>query len=168
MWELPSPRPARWVLRYRGEVQGCRPVFRGEVLARNAVGENCKSIRDRFFVEVFCWRYVNAVWNWGRKFKVDVISVNHDFTLRKKKERKKINVWYIGLFVMYIGWLTSVIFWVKSDSGIYVSDVWYTLLHCCIVYQELKLVSILTVYIRTTESKPLVWHNGSIKVSCRF
>lgn len=40
---------------------------------------------------------------WGRKFKVDVISVNHDFTLRKKKERKKINVWYIGLFVMYIG-----------------------------------------------------------------
>lgn len=34
---------------------------------------------------------------------MDVISVNHDFTLRKKKERKKINVWYIGLFVMYIG-----------------------------------------------------------------
>lgn len=28
----------------------------------------------------------------GEEIKVDVISVNHDFTLRKKKERKKINV----------------------------------------------------------------------------
>lgn len=36
-----------------GEVQGCRPVFRGEVLARNAVGENCKSIRDRVFFSSF-------------------------------------------------------------------------------------------------------------------
>lgn len=108
-----------------GEVQGCRPVFRGEVLARNAVGENCKSIRDRVFLEVFCWRYVNAVWNWGRKFKGDVISVNHDFTLRKKKERKKINVWYIGLFCQ-VHWVTHV--------GNFLSQVWlwYLCLRCLI------------------------------------
>lgn len=36
-----------------------------------------------------------------------LLSVNHDFTLRKKKERKKINVWYIGLFCQ-VHWVTHV------------------------------------------------------------
>lgn len=86
-----------------GEVQGCWPVFRGEVLAWNAVGENCKSIRDRVFrsfplkVCKCCLEY------WGRKFKLDVISVNHDFTLRKKKKEKKSMFGTLVCFVMYIG-----------------------------------------------------------------
>lgn len=101
-----------------GEVQGCRPGFRGEVLARNAVGENCKSIRDRVFLEVFCWRYVNAVWNWGRKFKADVM--NHDFTLRKKKKEKK------SMFGTLVHWVTHV--------GNFLSQVWlwYLCLRCLI------------------------------------
>lgn len=38
----------------------------------------------------------------GGNLKVDVVSVNHDFTFKKKK-KEKINVWFIGLFVRYIG-----------------------------------------------------------------
>lgn len=105
-----------------GEVQGCRPVFRGEVLAWNAVGENCKSIRDRVFLAVFRWRYVNAVWNWGRKFKVDVM--NHDFTLRKKKKEK--NQCLVLWFVCHVHWVTHV--------GNFLSQVWlwYLCLRCLI------------------------------------
>lgn len=107
-----------------GEVQGCRPVFRGEVLAWNAVGENCKSIRDRVFrnfplkVCKCCLEY------WGRKFKVDVISVNHDFTLRKKKKEK--NQCLVLWFVCHVHWVTHV--------GNFLSQVWlwYLCLRCLI------------------------------------
>lgn len=69
----------------------------------NVVGENCKLIRDRFFFSSFLLKVCKCCLELGEEIKVDVIFVNYDFILRKKKERKKINVWYIGLFVMYIG-----------------------------------------------------------------